>query len=83
LALRSPPRLSRCRVVLPEEASIGLTPQRAANAAALVSRCGSSPAAISRYQQRGGRVRADAKAFEQFGPSGLRRAPFVERRVGR
>ena len=33
LAWRSPPRLSRCRLVLPEEAGKGLTPHSAAKAA--------------------------------------------------
>src|ERR687893_2925406 len=48
LAWRSPPRLSRWRVVLPEDACWGLTPQRAAKEASLRSRSGLSPAVMSR-----------------------------------
>ena len=33
LACRSPPRFSRCRLVLPEEAGTGLTPHNEAKAA--------------------------------------------------
>ena len=43
LAARSPPRLRRCRVVFPDDASNGLTPHNAANAASLRSRSGLSP----------------------------------------
>ena len=48
LALRSPPRLSRLRLVRPEEASIGATPHRWAKAASLRRRPGLSPAETSR-----------------------------------
>ena len=47
-AWRFPPRLRRCRTVLPEDASMGATPHRWANAASLRSRCGLSPAATIR-----------------------------------
>jgi hypothetical protein len=47
LAWRSPPRLSRCRLVLPDDAGTGLTPQSAAKAASEWSRWGLSPAVIS------------------------------------
>src|SRR5512144_2537403 len=39
LACRSPPRLSRCRRVCPDEAGSGATPQSIANAGSLRSRC--------------------------------------------
>lgn len=42
-----PARLSRCRLVLPDEAGIGATPQRCANADSLRSRSGLSPVAAS------------------------------------
>jgi hypothetical protein len=42
LASRSPPRESRCRVVLPEEAGTGAVPDRAAKDASLRSRSGVS-----------------------------------------
>ena len=42
-----PPRFSRCRVTLPEDAGIGATPHKCANAASLRSRSGLSPAATS------------------------------------
>ena len=48
LAWRLPPGLSRCRVVLPDDAGSGATPQRCAKAASLVSRWGLSPAATSK-----------------------------------
>jgi hypothetical protein len=48
LACRSPPRLSRWRVVLSEDACCGLTPHSAAKEASLRSRSGLSPAAMSR-----------------------------------
>lgn len=48
LAWRSPPRDSRCRFVLPEEAGIGATPHRAANCAWVAIRCGLSPTGSSR-----------------------------------
>jgi len=47
LAWRSPLRLSRCRWVLPEEASIGEAPHSIENAALERSRSGLSPAATS------------------------------------
>src|SRR3954468_18123189 len=47
LPWRSPPRLTRCRVVLPLDASIDEAPQRAARAASLRSRVGLSPATSS------------------------------------
>ncbi|GGO21571.1 hypothetical protein GCM10011574_49090 [Microbispora bryophytorum] len=40
--------IERCRVVFPEEASMGLTPHSAAKAASLFSRSGSSPAVMRR-----------------------------------
>src|SRR5215203_4504672 len=49
LACRSPPRLSRCRLVLPEETGMGLVPQRAAKLAGLVIWSGLSPAVISSW----------------------------------
>ena len=48
LALRSPPRLSRWRLVLPEEAGIGLTPHSEAKAASEWRRSGLLPAVIRR-----------------------------------
>src|SRR4051812_4161132 len=48
LACRSPPRLSRWRRCLPEEASTGLTPHSAANPASLSSRRGLSLTVTSR-----------------------------------
>ena len=47
LAWRSPPRLSRCRLTLPDEAGIGAAPHRCAHELSLRSRSGWSPAAIS------------------------------------
>ena len=43
----SPPRWSRCRLVLSEDAGIGATPQRWAKAASLRSRSGLSPMVTS------------------------------------
>ena len=48
LAWRFPPGLRRWRVVLPDDASMGDAPHRAANDASVVSRAGLSPAAMSR-----------------------------------
>ena len=48
LAWRSPPRFRRCRLILPEDAGIGLTPHRAAKAASEWSRSGLLPAVTSR-----------------------------------
>src|SRR5664280_2604331 len=48
LACRSPPRLRRWSVTLPEEASSGATPQSLAQVASLRSREGLSPAAMGR-----------------------------------
>ena len=62
LAWRSPPRLSRFRLTLPEEAGIGATPHRCAHELSLRSRSGWSPAAISSSV---GGVRADAVQAEQ------------------
>jgi hypothetical protein len=45
LAIRSPPRFSRCRLVLPEEAGSGATPHTLAKAGSLDRRSGLSPAA--------------------------------------
>ena len=64
LAMRSPPRLRRCRLVLPDEAGTGDTPHKLANAASERRRSGLSPAATKsapatsgptpvRYAQRG------------------------------
>ena len=47
LPARSPPRCRRCRLVLPDDAGIGATPQRWANAASLRNRSGLSPTVIS------------------------------------
>ena len=47
LASRLPPRLSRWRTTLPEEASMGETPQRLAKEASLARRSGLSPATHS------------------------------------
>jgi hypothetical protein len=47
LACLSPPRLSRCLVVFPDEASIGLEASSAAQDRSLPSRSGLSPAASS------------------------------------
>src|SRR3954451_20374833 len=44
LAARSPPRLRRWRVVLPDDAGTGLTPHSAAKPASDRRRCGLSPA---------------------------------------
>src|SRR5215470_6319383 len=46
LAARSPPRLSRWRLVLPDEACTGLAPHKAASAASPRSRPGLAPAVI-------------------------------------
>ena len=54
LACRSPPRLSRCRLVLPEEAGIGVVPHRAAKVAGLVIRSGLSPAVINSWAAESG-----------------------------
>lgn len=48
LACRSPPRLSRCRWVLPNEAGIGETPHRAAKLDSVRIRSGLPPAVMSR-----------------------------------
>lgn len=48
-ASRSPPRLRRCRLVLPDDAGTGQTPASFANAASERSRCGLSPAAVSSW----------------------------------
>ena len=50
LAWRLPPWLRRWRVVLPEEASTGEAPHSAAKEASLWSRCGLSPAVMSRIE---------------------------------
>ena len=50
LAARSPPRLSRCRIVLPDDAGTGLTPQSAAKLASDRSRSGLSPAVSSKLR---------------------------------
>ncbi len=47
LSCRSPPRLSRCRVVWPEEAGIGATPARRAKAASERTRPGCDQLTIS------------------------------------
>lgn len=62
LASRLPPRLSRCRCCLPEDASSGDTPQGAATEASDLSRSGLSPAAIINATAN---VRSDALLFEQ------------------
>jgi hypothetical protein len=49
LAARSPPRESRWRVILPEDAGTGATPHSAANEASLRSRCGLVPAVTSNW----------------------------------
>src|SRR3954471_6509270 len=48
LAWRSPPRFSRHRVTLPDDAGMGATPHRWAHAASERNRPGLSPAATSR-----------------------------------
>ena len=48
MAWRCPPRLRRCRLVLPEEAGMGLTPHREAKAASEWRRSGLLPAVIRR-----------------------------------
>ena len=48
LSWRSPPRLSRCRVLSPEDASIGATPARRAKAASLWNRPGWNQVTMSR-----------------------------------
>ena len=48
LACRSPPRLSRWRICLPEEASTGLAPHSAAKLASFWTRPGLSPVVTSR-----------------------------------
>ena len=45
---RSPPRFRRYRLVLPEDAGIGVTPHRAAKAASEWSRSGLLPAVTSK-----------------------------------
>ena len=62
LASRFPPRLSRCRLVFPEEAGIGATPHRCAHELSLRSRPGWSPAATSSSAAVSG---ADAVQAEQ------------------
>ena len=49
LAWRSPPRLSRCRLVLPDDAGSGEVPQSMAQAASERSRSGLSPAVTSSW----------------------------------
>lgn len=49
LAALSPPRFRRCRIVLPENAGTGLTPQSAAKLAADVGRPGLSPAVTETF----------------------------------
>lgn len=63
LAARSPPRLSRCLLVLPDEASTGLAPHSAAMAASPWSRSGLAPAVTRSWAA----VTADAVAGEQPG----------------
>src|SRR3978361_13534 len=60
---RSPPRLGRCRLVLPRLAGIGLLPQRAANAASDCIRWGLSPAVISRAEATAGPTPVVATSF--------------------
>jgi hypothetical protein len=48
LACRSPPRLSRWRICLPEEASTGLAPHSAAKLASVRTRTGLSPVVASK-----------------------------------
>lgn len=50
---RSPPRLRRCRTVLPEDAGVGLTPARAENAAAERTRPGCDHAVRTTASVRG------------------------------
>src|SRR5215216_1742264 len=64
LACRSPPRSSRCRLVLPEETGIGVVPHRAAKLAGLVIRSELSPAVIKQLRRREG---SDAGFGEQLG----------------
>jgi hypothetical protein len=54
LAARSPPRESRWRVVLPEDAGTGAAPHSAANAASLRSRCALVPAVTSNWAATSG-----------------------------
>ena len=49
LAARSPPRFSRWRIVLPDEAGTGLTPHSAAKLASDRKRSGLSPAVSSNW----------------------------------
>src|SRR5680860_1369 len=49
LAARSPPRLSRCRVVIPDEAGSGAAPQSIAKEASEARRSGLSPAVMSSW----------------------------------
>lgn len=54
LASRLPPRLSRWRTILPEDASTGLAPHRAAEEASVRIRSGLSPAATSNAEATSG-----------------------------
>src|SRR3954453_21884088 len=64
LACRSPPRLSRWRVVRPLLAGTGATPQRWAKAASERSRSGLSPAVTSILS---GDLGADPGQLQEFG----------------
>jgi hypothetical protein len=66
---RSPPRLRRLRVVLPDEASMGQAPQSAAKAASLLSRPGLS----RRDEELSGREDPDPGTKKEF------RAPLRRR----
>ena len=57
LAWRSPPRLSRCRTIRPEDAWTGLAPHSAAKEASVVHPLG---VVTSGYQQRRSGVGADS-----------------------
>lgn len=62
MACLSPPRLSRCRWVFPEDAGIGATPQSIANAA---SEWSLSVFSTRSDEELPGGVGADAVEFEQ------------------
>jgi hypothetical protein len=76
LACRSPPRLRRRRCVLPEDASTGLTPQRAAKPA----RCPAARGVAGSDNQGDGDVWTDAVALKQlWGVGGHRRGDLALR----
>lgn len=67
LAWRLPPRLSRFLTTVPDEASIGDTPQKWAKAPLVSQALG---VVAGRHEERSGRLEADAVTGDQLGGSG-------------